>query len=75
MAKTSDEYYIFTFGWNQPHENHYVKIFGSYKDAREKMVQKYGNRWSMQYEGKKWEQWEKEESLHIPVENLLEVIE
>ena len=70
-----EEYYIFTIGWGQPHQNHYVKVYGDYEESRKKMEAKYGEKWSMQYTSEQWERWEKTRPPYIPKEELLEVIE
>ena len=45
------KHYYFTFGFGQEHQNGYVVIKAkNKKEAREKMVEKYGQKWSMEYE-------------------------
>jgi len=45
--------YVFTFGFGQPHENCYHVIKANHwEEARMKMFERFGNKWSMQYESK-----------------------
>ena len=43
------DYWYFTFGCGQEHAHTYVKIFGTFGEARTVMFDKYGPRWSFQY--------------------------
>jgi len=47
------EYWIFTFMQRQKEKNKYVKVFWDYESARQKMVDKYWNKWAFQYENEK----------------------
>lgn len=42
--------WYFTFGCNQAHEGYYHVINGTKDEAREKMFQRFGAKWSMMYE-------------------------
>jgi len=44
--------WCFTFGSGQPHEGHYHIVYGTCDNAREKMFQRFGDKWSMQYESR-----------------------
>lgn len=69
------EYWIFTFGYNQPNAGKYVKVYGSYGEARKKMMAKHGVMWAFQYSAEKWRDWVKRaEQAGMPVETELEVI-
>ncbi len=46
--------WYFTFGFGQVHEGRYHVIEGSYKDARERMVEKFGKKWAFQYSEEQW---------------------
>ena len=70
-----ESWWIFTFGWGQPHENTYVKIWGTFESARQKMFDKYGDMWAFQYSEEKWNNWLETKPNYIPTETLLEVIE
>ena len=41
--------WIFTFGYGHAHPNRYIKIHGTYQEAREKMVARFGSKWAFQY--------------------------
>lgn len=47
-------WWIFTFGIGQEHGGKYVRIWGTYSEARAKMVKKYGDKWAFQYEEKEY---------------------
>jgi len=51
-------WYYFTFGSGQKHCGHYVKRFGTYGEARQQMVDKYGDKWAFQYSEDEWKKWE-----------------
>ena len=70
-----EQWWVFTFGCGQPHAGYYVKIRGTFAEAREKMVKKYGIKWAFQ---RSWEEWEKivnDPDRWYPLEEELEVIE
>ena len=46
--ETPQDWY-FTFGSGQPHEGGYIKFFGTYGGARERMVYSFGQKWAGQY--------------------------
>lgn len=71
----SDRYWIFTFGSGQQHAGYYVKIRGTFDEARAKMFEKYGEDWSFQYSEEKWNEWERSRPPYVPIEKELEVIE
>ena len=68
------QWYIFTFGYGQQHQNQYVKIYGTYDSARQKMFDKYGSEWSFQYTEHDWNEWERTRPSYLPVETMLEEI-
>ena len=41
--------WIFTFGVGSPHGQEFVRITGSWDDAREEMVRRFGTAWAFQY--------------------------
>lgn len=65
------ETWIFTFGKGQKHEGHYVKFDGTYKSARQKMVDKYGLEWGFQYSEKEWTEMENNPDRWWPMETEL----
>lgn len=75
LPKEKEDYYIFTFGYSQKHQGHYVKIKGTYGSAREKMVEQYGNEWAFQYSEAEWQDWLDRKPDYIPAEKLLETID
>lgn len=64
--------WIFTFGSGQLHEGHYVKIFGTYEEARLQMFERYGDQWGFQYSEEEWNNWLNERPKWCPVETELE---
>lgn len=52
--------WIFTFGCGQPHEGYYVKIYGTYSEARKEMIDRYGKQFAFQYTEEEWADWVKE---------------
>jgi hypothetical protein len=52
------QWWYFTFGCGQPHEGHFVKIFGTFDEARAEMISRYGLAWAFQYSEKQWHEWE-----------------
>lgn len=45
----SEKTWVFTFGSGHEHEGHYVKIKGTFEEARAKMFERYGTAWAFQY--------------------------
>jgi len=45
--------YYFTFGFNHKYPKGYVKIRGTFIDARIKMATLFGQKWAFQYEDDK----------------------
>lgn len=67
-------WWIFTFGSGQEHAGYYVKIWGTFGSAREKMFAEYGKRWAFQYSEKQWKEWA-EKCGPIYLEKELRVID
>lgn len=63
MTKKEQNNY-FTFGSGQLHEGRYVKIYGTPEEARKRMFEMYGPKWSMQYDEEQWNN-PSEESLQF----------
>ena len=72
MKNRESEYWIFTFGCGQEHGGRFVKIYGSYSEARQKMFDRYGKKWAFQYSAKEWD---KNVQRGVATETLLEVID
>lgn len=49
LPKPKVRNWIFTFGCGQPNAGCYVKIKGTYSDARDKMFEMFGDKWAFQY--------------------------
>ena len=58
MLKTEDtcNEWIFTFGQNHILRGHYLRIHGSYEEARERMIESFGTRWAFQYSADEWDE-------------------
>ena len=71
----TEQWWVFIFGSGQEHEGKFVRAFGEYSQARQKMCDKYGRKWAFQYSELEWEEWERRARLQgYPVETLLEEI-
>jgi hypothetical protein len=46
---TEQEEWLFSFGYGQAHPNKYVRIKGSWSEARDEMVRRHGIKWAFQY--------------------------
>jgi len=67
LGKLQDFY--FTFCADQNHAGHYVKINGTYASAREKMIERYSEKWGFQYFEKEWaKNVEEMKKIGFPVE-------
>lgn len=76
MKEDNRPYWIFTFGTGQKNEGKYVKIYGHFAEARDKMIARYGLAWGFQYSMTEWRDWQREAAqMGYPIETLLEVIE
>ena len=74
IPERKPEWWFFTFGYGQPHAGHYVRIYGTFDSAREKMFRKYGSAWGFQYSEEEWNNWMAEKPDYVPSEELLEEI-
>ena len=46
----NEQDWIFTFGYGHcPNHNYFVRIYGTFDEARDIMVRNFGRKWSMQY--------------------------
>ena len=66
-----EKWYVFTFGCGQKNEGHYVLFYGTYEEARKKMVERFGNEWAFQYTKEEWDAWLKRKPIWIPEETEL----
>lgn len=46
---TDEQEWIFTWGFDQGHDNCYTVIYGTFQSARDIMMRKYGPKWGFQY--------------------------
>lgn len=70
-----EQWWIFTFGCGQKYEGKYVRIRGTYEQARAKMFERYGSEWAFQYSEEEWNDWLNRKPWYIPTETELEVID
>lgn len=70
-----EQYWIFTFGVGQENGGKYVRIKGTYREAREKMCNKYGDKWAFQYPEEEWDEYKNDPSRDWEMETELETIE
>ena len=49
LPKENERWWIFTFGCGMEHAGCYVRIYGTFSKAREKMFERFGEEWCMQY--------------------------
>lgn len=75
LPKEKKKWWYFTFGQGQQHQGHYVRIHGTYNEARRKMFEKYGEEWAFQYSEEVWKEMEEDPWRDYPMETELEVIE
>lgn len=52
--------WIFTFGYGHALQGYYVRVKGSYSEARRKMIEKFGLHWAFQYSAEDWERWKQD---------------
>lgn len=52
----SEQEWLFTFGSGQQHDGRFVRIFGSFEDARERMCRVFGTAWCDQYDWRRFDQ-------------------
>ena len=69
------KYWIFTFGSGQLYEGYFVKIFGTFYEARSKMFELFGREWSFQYSEEEWDEWLKSKPEWIPAEKEFHIPE
>lgn len=70
------KWWIFTFGCGHRFAGCYVKIYGTFSEARKKMCDKHGDKWAFQYSEENWNAMKNDIHRMFPMENtVLEVIE
>lgn len=58
VQEDSRGWWYFTFCCGQRNAGHYVRIFGTFDEARQKMIDRYGLEWALQYSEQQWKDWE-----------------
>lgn len=73
MKKVDDvKTWVFTFCIGRKHGGHFVKFDGSYSEARQKMIDKYGLEWAFQYSEEDWNRYtERAKKERLPIETEL----
>ena len=56
MNCEKEQWWVFTFGCGQQYAGRYVKFFGTYGVARQKMMDRYGRAWAFQYSEDEWQE-------------------
>lgn len=76
MTDKKNECWIFTFGSGHKHQGFFVRIYGTYHQARDLMIEKYGTAWAFQYSQEEWDEWvmANANSRYMPTEKELEVL-
>lgn len=69
--KEKKETWIFTFGHGQLHEGRFVKFYGTFGEARSKMIDRFGAEWGFQYSEDEWENWKRCRPSYIRLEKEL----
>jgi hypothetical protein len=54
MKKEKKQNWYFTFGSGQPNDGKFIKFYGTFEEARQKMWDAFGAKWSMQYSEEQW---------------------
>lgn len=68
-------WWIFTFGCGQQHAGRYVRIWGTFDEARRKMFEKFGREWSVQYSEVDWNRMKNDPNRKYAIETEMEVID
>ena len=50
------QWYVFTFGIGVPNGGRFVRVYGTYEEARNQMFETYGRAWAFQYAEGQWKQ-------------------
>lgn len=74
-----EQFWVFTFGQSEEiygdRAKKAVRIFAdSYGDARQKMYERYGDKWAFQYSAKEWEKFENDPERFWYLEEIAEEI-
>lgn len=67
--------WVFTFGFGQPLQGHFVRFSGTYAEARDKMIKNFGTEWAFQYSQEEWDEWVQNKPWYVPLETEIFVQE
>lgn len=67
----NNKWWIFTFGVGHEFGGKYVRIYGTFETARDKMFEIYGKNWAFQYSEEDWERFEKDPNRKYEMETEL----
>ena len=66
-------WWVFTFGMGHEHRGHYVRIYGTFSEARAEMTRRFGSEWAFQYSEDAWQETVRSmTAMGWPVETELE---
>lgn len=68
MEKEQKKWWVFTFGCGQKYEGHYVEFYGTFGQARQQMIKRFGLDWGFQYTREEFDEYAKR---GIPTETKL----
>lgn len=71
IPKPKRKEWVFTFGVGQQYSGKFVKIKGTYDEARDEMCRRYGDKWAFQYSIDEWEELESDPNRYWPMETEL----
>ena len=61
-------YWIFTFGSGHAYPGKYVRVYGTYREARIKMMDFFGLHWGFQHSEQEWKEMEADPERYWPME-------
>lgn len=71
MMSTLGNWY-FTFGNGQKYAGRCVRIFGTFSSTRDKMFEKFGDKWAFQYSEEDWKAVEDDPHRFWPMEIVVD---
>lgn len=75
LPEEKEQWWVFTFGCRQENAGYHVRIWGTFFSARDKMFDKYGDKWGFQYSWEEWKEMFNDPGRQWEMERELEVIE
>ena len=67
--------WIFTFGCGQKYAGKCVRIKGGFNEARQKMHNKFEDKWAFQYSADEWEKMKNDPNRMYPMEEEIDMEE